>query len=79
MNLTGVRPKPPLIHTFTHMKSFCLENAYFGSNYAKLLAIKKKYDPNSVLDCFRCGEYLVIHVDCTNTYQSFSSWLEGCL
>ncbi|KDR84449.1 hypothetical protein GALMADRAFT_133744 [Galerina marginata CBS 339.88] len=30
-------------------------NAFWGAaNYAKLLAIKKKYDPDHILDCWRC-------------------------
>jgi len=41
--------------------SFLLpENAYFGSNYPKLLEIKKKYDPTGVLDCFRCGMFNLV-------------------
>ncbi|KAF8207888.1 FAD-binding domain-containing protein [Mycena galopus ATCC 62051] len=30
------------------------EEAYWGGNYPALLAIKKKYDPNSLLDCWQC-------------------------
>jgi hypothetical protein len=30
------------------------QKAFFGDNYAKLLRIKKKYDPKNVLWCRRC-------------------------
>ncbi|KIJ42536.1 hypothetical protein M422DRAFT_170983 [Sphaerobolus stellatus SS14] len=30
------------------------QEAFFGSNYDKLLAIKNKYDPNHLLDCWQC-------------------------
>lgn len=30
------------------------EYAYWGPNYARLLAIKTKYDPHGLLDCWRC-------------------------
>ena len=28
---------------------------YWGDNYAQLLAIKNKYDPLHLLDCWQCG------------------------
>ncbi|KAF8607283.1 FAD-binding domain-containing protein [Ceratobasidium sp. AG-I] len=30
------------------------ENAFWGSNYARLVTIKKKYDPKGLLDCWHC-------------------------
>ncbi|KAH9849044.1 FAD-binding domain-containing protein [Lenzites betulinus] len=30
------------------------ETSYWGNNYAKLLAIKHKYDPDGLLDCWQC-------------------------
>ncbi|RPD55527.1 FAD-binding domain-containing protein [Lentinus tigrinus ALCF2SS1-7] len=30
------------------------ETSYWGDNYAKLLAVKQKYDPNGLLDCWQC-------------------------
>ncbi|KAJ6593009.1 FAD-binding domain-containing protein [Mycena capillaripes] len=30
------------------------EYTYWGTNYERLLAIKKKYDPKGLLDCWRC-------------------------
>ncbi|KAI0777356.1 FAD-binding domain-containing protein [Trametes elegans] len=30
------------------------ERAYWGDNYAKLLEVKKKYDPEGLLDCWQC-------------------------
>ncbi|KAJ7717139.1 FAD-binding domain-containing protein [Mycena metata] len=30
------------------------EYTYWGTNYARLLEIKKKYDPNELLDCWKC-------------------------
>ncbi|KAJ7265377.1 FAD-binding domain-containing protein [Mycena haematopus] len=30
------------------------EESYWGVNYPALLAIKKKYDPNSLLECWQC-------------------------
>ncbi|KAJ6527169.1 FAD-binding domain-containing protein [Mycena capillaripes] len=30
------------------------EYTYWGTNYARLLAIKQQYDPNSLLDCWKC-------------------------
>lgn len=30
------------------------ENSFWGHNYAKLLAIKIKYDPDHLLDCWQC-------------------------
>ncbi|KAJ7196212.1 FAD-binding domain-containing protein [Mycena pura] len=30
------------------------EYTYWGTNYERLLAIKKKYDPHGLLDCWRC-------------------------
>jgi Berberine and berberine like len=32
----------------------CLLAAFWGSNYARLLQIKKKYDPHGLLDCWHC-------------------------
>ncbi|KZT68409.1 isoamyl alcohol oxidase [Daedalea quercina L-15889] len=29
-------------------------DAYWGSNYAKLLSVKQKYDPDGILDCWQC-------------------------
>ncbi|TFK78272.1 hypothetical protein K466DRAFT_570941, partial [Polyporus arcularius HHB13444] len=31
------------------------ETAYWGDNYAKLLAVKQKYDPHGLLDCWQCA------------------------
>lgn len=28
--------------------------AYWGTNYAELARIKKKYDPDSLTDCWQC-------------------------
>ncbi|KAJ7646069.1 FAD-binding domain-containing protein [Mycena polygramma] len=30
------------------------EYTYWGTNYARLLAVKEKYDPHGLLDCWRC-------------------------
>ncbi|CAE6379738.1 unnamed protein product [Rhizoctonia solani] len=30
------------------------ENSFWGSNYGRLVSIKKKYDPNGLLDCWQC-------------------------
>ncbi|KAJ7618051.1 hypothetical protein FB45DRAFT_933192 [Roridomyces roridus] len=30
------------------------EFTYWGDNYARLLAVKRKYDPRGLLDCWRC-------------------------
>ncbi|KAI0712970.1 FAD-binding domain-containing protein [Cerioporus squamosus] len=30
------------------------ETSYWGDNYAKLLAVKRKYDPHGLLDCWQC-------------------------
>ncbi|KAH7337689.1 FAD-binding domain-containing protein [Rhizoctonia solani] len=30
------------------------ENSFWGPNYDRLVAIKKKYDPNGLLDCWHC-------------------------
>ncbi|QRV84879.1 FAD-binding domain protein [Ceratobasidium sp. AG-Ba] len=30
------------------------ENSFWGSNYARLVSIKKKYDPKGLLDCWHC-------------------------
>lgn len=30
------------------------QQTYFGSHYAKLLAVKTKYDPTHIFDCFKC-------------------------
>ncbi|KAK7685064.1 hypothetical protein QCA50_011901 [Cerrena zonata] len=30
------------------------EASFWGSNYPRLVAIKKKYDPNHLLDCWKC-------------------------
>ncbi|ELU44430.1 FAD binding domain-containing protein [Rhizoctonia solani AG-1 IA] len=32
--------------------------SFWGSNYAKLLDIKHKYDPDGLLDCWHCGRFL---------------------
>lgn len=34
------------------------QNVFFGENYGKLLAIKKKWDPDTVLNCYKCVGYL---------------------
>ncbi|PTB81770.1 FAD-binding domain-containing protein [Trichoderma longibrachiatum ATCC 18648] len=34
------------------------QNVFFGKNYDKLLAIKKKWDPDTVLNCKKCVGYL---------------------
>ncbi|KAI0750023.1 hypothetical protein C8Q80DRAFT_1101175 [Daedaleopsis nitida] len=31
------------------------EASFWGSNYDKLVAIKRKYDPDHLLDCWKCG------------------------
>ena len=31
------------------------EFSYWGDNYPKLLAVKRKYDPFGILDCWQCG------------------------
>ncbi|KAF7350728.1 FAD-binding domain-containing protein [Mycena sanguinolenta] len=36
------------------------EDAYWGPNYQRLLAIKEKYDPDGLLDCWRCGKSLAL-------------------
>ncbi|KAF7365977.1 FAD-binding domain-containing protein [Mycena venus] len=33
------------------------ETAFWGNNYSRLLALKHKYDPNGLLDCWRCVEW----------------------
>ncbi|EKM56474.1 uncharacterized protein PHACADRAFT_92497 [Phanerochaete carnosa HHB-10118-sp] len=33
------------------------EQSYWGSNYEKLLEIKKKYDPYHIMNCWQCGMY----------------------
>ncbi|CAE6470665.1 unnamed protein product [Rhizoctonia solani] len=30
------------------------ENSFWGSNYSRLVSIKKKYDPKGLLDCWQC-------------------------
>ncbi|GJE86542.1 FAD-binding oxidoreductase [Phanerochaete sordida] len=30
------------------------EQSFWGSNYAKLAEVKKKYDPNHIMDCWQC-------------------------
>ncbi|KAK1248182.1 hypothetical protein MKX08_006402 [Trichoderma sp. CBMAI-0020] len=34
------------------------QHVFFGGNYDKLLAIKQKYDPNTLLNCKKCVGYL---------------------
>ncbi|TFB06091.1 putative FAD-linked oxidoreductase [Trichoderma ghanense] len=34
------------------------QNVFFGKNYDKLLAVKKKWDPDTVLNCKKCVGYL---------------------
>lgn len=33
------------------------ESAFWGENYSRLLEIKRKYDPDQLLDCWHCGEF----------------------
>ncbi|KAJ7189100.1 FAD-binding domain-containing protein [Mycena filopes] len=37
------------------------EYTYWGTNYAQLLEIKRKYDPYQLLDCWRCGWSYYMH------------------
>lgn len=30
--------------------------SFWGSNYPQLYAIKQKYDPSGLLDCWHCGK-----------------------
>lgn len=30
------------------------QDAFWGPNYERLLSIKQKYDPDRVLDCWKC-------------------------
>ena len=30
------------------------ESVFFGDNYAKLLAVKQTYDPQSLFNCWKC-------------------------
>jgi len=46
-----------------------IENAYFGSNYPKLLEIKQKYDPTGLLDCFRCGKFAFRSLSCNKRHR----------
>ena len=42
--------------------------ACFGDNYDKLLEIKKKYDPNSLLNCWHCVGYSGLEVPSDGDY-----------
>ncbi|THH00708.1 hypothetical protein EW026_g1844 [Hermanssonia centrifuga] len=33
------------------------EQSYWGNNYERLLAIKRKYDPSHLMDCWQCDRY----------------------
>lgn len=38
------------------------QDSFWGSsNYAQLLAVKQKYDPDGLLDCWHCGTFSLHH------------------
>ncbi|EPQ60158.1 FAD-binding domain-containing protein [Gloeophyllum trabeum ATCC 11539] len=39
------------------------QQSYWGSNYDRLLSIKKKYDPFGILDCWQCGKCIVTYAE----------------
>jgi hypothetical protein len=36
--------------------------SFWGSNYPALYNIKQKYDPDGLLDCWHCGEFLLYYI-----------------
>jgi FAD/FMN-containing dehydrogenase len=52
-------------------------NAFWGPNYPKLLAIKKKYDPDHILDCWQCVGWKGASDDRYKCYLSFDKLRGG--
>jgi hypothetical protein len=50
--------------------------AFWGPNYANLLNVKNKYDPNGLLDCWQCGAFLLLSADDANILTRLI-WLVG--
>ncbi|KAJ7720629.1 FAD-binding domain-containing protein [Mycena metata] len=49
------------------------ETAFWGDNYPRLLALKRKYDPNRLLDCWHCVGWRGAHDERYSCYPDFSS------
>lgn len=56
---TSTKPTTLVIFTSydTHMHILIslFTDSYWGDNYPRLLSLKHKYDPHSLLDCWQCG------------------------
>ncbi|KAJ7852847.1 FAD-binding domain-containing protein [Mycena olivaceomarginata] len=49
------------------------ETAFWGTNYPRLLALKHKYDPNGLLDCWHCVGWQGAQDQRYSCYPGFSS------
>ncbi|KAE9409761.1 FAD-binding domain-containing protein [Gymnopus androsaceus JB14] len=49
------------------------EKTFWGDNYPQLLAIKQKYDPSSLLDCWRCVGWKGVNDARSQCYLSLNS------
>ncbi|KAJ7648520.1 FAD-binding domain-containing protein [Mycena rosella] len=49
------------------------ETAFWGDNYPRLLALKHKYDPNGLLDCWHCVGWQGAQDERYSCYPDFSS------
>ncbi|KAJ6495201.1 FAD-binding domain-containing protein [Mycena sanguinolenta] len=49
------------------------ETAFWGDNYPRLLALKHKYDPNGLLDCWHCVGWQGAQDERYSCYPEFSS------
>ncbi|KAJ6600933.1 FAD-binding domain-containing protein [Mycena sp. CBHHK59/15] len=48
------------------------ETAFWGNNYPRLLALRHKYDPNGLLDCWHCVGWQGAQDERYNCYPDFS-------